>query len=340
MSKKLLTIVSIIVVLSFVLSACAKAPAPTAAPVEESKLKVFGAFATPIEEPWDGVIHAALKKASDAGEIDYTYQENIGYSGDMERVLREVCEQQKPDLIVGDAFGNEEAIRRVAKDFPEIAFAFGSGNGPSEPNLAVFDNWIHEPAYLMGMLAGGLTESNKIGVVGAMPVPEVNRLVNAFIAGAKSQNPDAVVMVSFINSWFDPAAAKEAALAMIDNGADVLYAERFGVIDAAAENNLFAFGNMSDQNELAPDLVVTSAVWNMDPTIEYLIKQVSAGTFTAQDLKDFSMMAKGGASLAAFHNTESKIPADLLAAVKAKEAEIMSGAFRVDVNEAQPAGSN
>ena len=340
MSKKLLTIVSIIVVLSFVLSACATPAATEAAPAEEGKLKVFGAFATPIEEPWDGVIHAALKKASDAGEIEYTYQENIGYSGDMERVLREVCEQQKPDLIVGDAFGNEEAVRRVAKDFPEIAFAFGSGSGPSEPNVAVFDNWIHEPAYLMGMLAGGLTESNKIGVVGAMPVPEVNRLVNAFIAGAKSQNPDAVVMVSFINSWFDPAAAKEAALAMIDNGADVLYAERFGVNDAAAENNLFAFGNMSDQNELAPDLVVTSAVWNMDPTIEYLIKQVSAGTFTAQDLKDFSMMAKGGASLAAFHNTESKIPADLLAAVKAKEAEIMSGAFRVDVNEAQPAGSN
>ena len=345
MSKKFLSIVSILVVLSFVLVACqAAAPAAEApaAPAAEApaKLKVFGAFATPIEEPWDGVIHAALQKAADAGEIEYTYQENIGYSGDMERVLREVCEQQKPNLIMGDAFGNEEAVRRVAKDFPEVAFAFGSGNGPSEPNVAVFDNWIHEPAYLMGMLAGGLTQTGKIGIVGAMPVPEVNRLVNAFIAGAKTQRPDVVVMVSFINSWFDPAAAKEAAIAMIDNGADVLYAERFGVIEAAAEKGLFAFGNMSDQNELAPDFVVTSAVWNMDPTVEYLIKQVAAGTFTAQDLKDFSMMGKGGASLASFHNTESKIPAELLAAVKAKEAEILSGMFRVDVDEAQPAGSN
>lgn len=345
MSKKFLSIVSILVVLSFVLVACqAAAPAAEApaAPAAEApaKLKVFGAFATPIEEPWDGVIHAALQKAADAGEIEYTYQENIGYSGDMERVLREVCEQQKPNLIMGDAFGNEEAVRRVAKDFPEVAFAFGSGNGPSEPNVAVFDNWIHEPAYLMGMLAGGLTQTGKIGIVGAMPVPEVNRLVNAFIAGAKTQRPDVVVMVSFINSWFDPAAAKEAAIAMIDNGADVLYAERFGVIEAAAEKGLFAFGNMSDQNELAPDFVVTSAVWNMDPTVEYLIKQVAAGTFTAQDLKDFSMMGKGGASLASFHNTESKIPAELLAAVKAKEADILSGMFRVDVDEAQPAGSN
>ena len=355
MSKKFVSLLSLVLVLVLGLSACAPAPAPetvevqvtqivekevevvvTATPAPEAKLKVFGAFATPIEEPWDGVIHSALLKAQEEGKIEYTYTENIGYSGDMERVLREVCEQQKPDLIMGDAFGNEEAARRVAADYPDIAFAFGSGSGPSNPNFAVFDNWIHEPAFLMGMLAGGLTQSGKIGVVGGYPVPEVNRIVNAFVAGAKAQNPNATILVTFINSWFDPAAAKEAALAQIDSGADVLFAERFGVIDAAAENGLWAFGNMSDQNELAPDYVVSSAVWNMDPTVNYLISQVSGGTFTAQDLKDFSMMGKGGASLAPFHATEGKLPAELVAAVKAKEAEILAGTFRVDIDEAQP----
>jgi basic membrane lipoprotein Med (substrate-binding protein (PBP1-ABC) superfamily) len=309
----------------------------TSTPAPEKILKVFGAFATPIEEPWDGVIHAALNKAKEAGKIDYTYTENIGYSGDMERVLREVCDQQKPDLIMGDAFGNEEAVRRVAADFPEIAFAFGSGNGPTNPNVAVFDNWIHEPAYLLGMLAGGLTKSNKLGVVAAMPVPEVNRLVNAFIAGAKGVNPKVKVAVSFINSWFDPAAAKEAAVAQIDNGADVLYAERFGVIEAAAEKKLWAFGNMSDQNSLAPDYVVSSAVWNMDPTVEYLISQVKGGTFTAQDLKDFSMMGKGGASLATIPDAiKAQLPAELLTKVTDQEKAIAAGTFRVDINEAQP----
>ena len=129
----------------------------------------------------------------------------------MERVLREVANNRNPisSWVMPSVMKKLFAVS--PRDFPAIAFAFGSGSGPSEPNVAVFDNWIHEPAYLMGMLAGGLTKSNKIGVVGAMPVPEVNRLVNAFIAGAKAQNPDAVVMVSFINSWFDPAAAKEAA---------------------------------------------------------------------------------------------------------------------------------
>ena len=310
----------------------------TEAPV--GKLKAFGAFATPIEEPWDGVIHAALNKAQEDGAIEYEYTENIGYSGDMERILREVADQKKPAIIFGDAFGNEEAVRRVAAEYPEIAFVFGSGVGPSNPNVSVFDNWIHEPAYLCGMLAGGLTKSGTIGVVGGYPVPEVNRLVNAFIAGAKEVNPDAKVLVTFINSWFDPAAAKEAALAQIDSGADVLYAERFGVIEAAQEKGFWAFGNMSDQNSLAPDTVVSGPVWNMTPTVEYVINQVMSGAYTAQDLKDFSMVAKGGASLAAFHATESKLPADLVQKVKDKEKQIIDGLFRVDIDEAQPGPVN
>ena len=218
--------------------------------------------------------------------------------------------------------------------------SFGSGFGPTEPNVAVFDNWIHEPAYLLGILAGGLTETNKVGVVGGVPVPEVNRITQAFIDGCKAQNPDCVVLVTFINSWFDPAAAKEAALAQIDSGADVLFAERFGVIEAAAENGLWSFGNMSDQNSLAPESVVSSAVWNMDPTVDYLIDQVGKGAFTAQDLKDFSMVGKGGASLAPYHGLEDQLPADLLATVATAYEQIQAGMMRVDIDEAVPEAVN
>jgi basic membrane lipoprotein Med (substrate-binding protein (PBP1-ABC) superfamily) len=308
---------------------------------DKEALVVFGAYATAIEEPWDGVIHSALNKAQDAGHIAYTYTDDIGYAGDMERILREVAEETQPQIIFGDAFGNEEAVRRVAADYPEIAFVFGSGGGPAEPNFSVFDNWIHEPAYLSGMLAGRLTESNVIGVVGGLPVPEVNRIVNAFIAGAESVNPEVDVKTSFINSWFDPAAAKEAALAQVDAGADVLFAERFGVIEAAAENGLYSFGNMSDQIELAPESVVSGPVWNMEPTVDYIINQVSGGTYTAQDLKDFSMVAKGGASLAPINaDVAGGIPDDLIEQVEAKEQEIISGLFRVDIDEAQPPASS
>jgi basic membrane lipoprotein Med (substrate-binding protein (PBP1-ABC) superfamily) len=190
------------------------------------------------------------------------------------------------------------------------------------------------------MLAGGLTKSNVIGVVGGYPVPEVNRITNAFIAGAQSVNEAVDVKVTFINSWFDPTAAKEAALAQVGAGADVLYAERFGVIDAAVENGLIAVGNMSDQQSLAPENVVTSVTWNMAPTVAYVIDQVAGGTYTAQDLKDFSMVAKGGAALAPINtDVPGGVPQDLLDAVQAKQAEIESGLFRVDINEAQPAGS-
>ena len=304
---------------------------------QDEPLKVFGAYATQIEEPWDGVIHTALNIEADAGRIDYTFVDDIGYSGDMELILTEVAELEAPDIIFGDAFGNEEAVRRVAADYPDVAFVFGSGGGPANPNFSVFDNWIHEPAYLAGMLAGGLTESNIIGVVGGIPVPEVNRISNAFIQGAQSVNPDVEAKVSFINSWFDPASAKEAALAQIDAGADVLYAERAGVIEAAVQEDLVAVGNMSDQSADGPDHVVTSVTWNMTPTVEYIIDQVAGGTYTSQDLKDFSMVAKGGAALAPIN--EALVPADLLETVRAKEADIVSGLFRVDINEATPAGS-
>jgi basic membrane lipoprotein Med (substrate-binding protein (PBP1-ABC) superfamily) len=305
----------------------------------QEPLKVFGAYATAIEEPWDGVIHTALLEAREAGQITYEFVDEIGYAGDMERILRETAEDSQPDIIFGDAFGNEEAVRRVAKDYPDIAFVFGSGLGPSEPNLSVFDNWIHEPAYLSGLIAGKVSKSGTIGVVGGYPVPEVNRIVNAFIVGAKEVNPEVNVQVTFINSWFDPAAAKEAALAQIGAGADVLFAERFGVIEAAQEKGLLAFGNMSDQNSLAPETVITGPVWNMTPTVQYIIKQVAGGTYTAQDLKDFSMMAKGGSSLAPLYSFETSLPSDIVALVKQRQDEILTGLFRVPIDENTPTGA-
>lgn len=340
MSSKKFTFTILLVVLTIFLASCSSGQADEQTADDGGLPLFFAAYATPIEEPWDGVIHEALQKAADDGLIEYEYVDDIGYAGDMERVLREVAEERSPDAIFGDAFGNEEAVRRVAADYPEIAFVFGSGFGPAGENMSVFDNWIHEPAYLSGLIAGGMTESNTIGVVGGHPVPEVNRIVNAFIIGVKETNPDATVLVTFINSWFDPAAAKEAALSQVDAGADVLFAERFGVIEAAVENDLWAFGNMSDQNELGPDYVLTSPVWNMTPTVEYVIAQVEGGTFTSQDLKDFSMMGKGGASLAPYHGLDSEIPDDILALVEQRQQEILDGLYRVDIDEAAPAGSN
>ncbi|HYZ26938.1 MAG TPA: BMP family protein [Geminicoccaceae bacterium] len=300
----------------------------------QEPLKVAAVFETPIEEPWVNQIHVALLKAKDELGIEYTWSESVSAS-DFARVLREYAEQGH-GLIMGDSFGTERITRRVARDYPDVAFAFGSGIGPAEPNFAVFDNWIHEPAYLAGMIAGMLTGSNVVGVVAAMPIPEVNRLSNAFCAGAKEVNEALRCKFSFIGSFFDPPKAKEAAIAQIEAGVVVIYAERFGVIEAAAERRIPAIGNMSDQSELAPDTVVTSVVWDMWPTVEQVVNLVQADVFTSQDFGQFSFMGKGGSYLAPYHAWEDKLPEDVKAMVAERTQEILDGTFRVPVDESTP----
>jgi len=256
-------------------------------------------------------------------------------ASDFGRVLREYAEKGT-SLVMGDAFTDEQASRRVAKAYPMVAFVMGSGIGPADPNFGVFDNWIHEPAYLCGMIAGKLTKSKTIGTVAAMPIPEVNRLVNAYRAGAKEVNKDVKCKFSFIDSFFDPPKAKEAALAQIEAGVDAIYAERFGVIEAAHEKGIVAFSNMSDQSSIAPDTVVTGPVWDMWPTVSHVVTLVQANVYTAQDFGGFSYMGKGGSYLAPYHAWENKLPAEIKDMVAKRTQEIKDGSFRVDVDEAVP----
>jgi basic membrane protein A len=316
------------------IAAVAMAVAVAQPATAQDKLKVAAVFETPIEEPWVNQIHVALLRAEKELGIEYDWSESVK-SADFARVMREYAEKGY-QLIMGDAFGAEQIARRVARDYPKIAFVFGSGLGPADPNFGVFDNWIHEPAYLSGMIAGKMTKSNKIGVVAAMPIPEVNRLSNAFCAGAKEVNKQATCTYSFIGSFFDPPKAKEAALAQLESGVDVIYAERFGVIEAAQEKGALAISNMSDQSSLGPNTVITGPVWDMWPTVKQVVTLVKAGAFTAQDFGGFSFMGKGGSYLAPYGKFEQKLPAEVKDMVKKRQQEILDGNFRVDVNEAVP----
>ena len=298
------------------------------------KLKVAGIYTVPFEQQWVSRIHLALKAAEARGEIEYKATENVA-NPDYERVMREYANGGS-QLIFGEVFGVEAAARKVAKDFPKIAFVAGSSGKPTGNNFSVFDNYIQEPSYLSGMIAGGMTKSNKIGLVGGFPIPEVNRLMNAFMEGARSVNPKVTFSITFINSWFDPPKAKEAAFAMVDKGADILYAERFGVSDAAKERKVLAIGNVINTQEQYPDTVVASALWNMQPTVDEAIKQVKAGTYKAADFGPYSTMKYNGSSLAPLGTFESKVPADLKKKVADKQAEILAGKFAVKVNDAQP----
>ncbi|MFT4960779.1 MAG: basic membrane protein A [Paracoccaceae bacterium] len=293
--------------------------------------KVAAIYTLPVEQQWISRIHQALNAAKDRGDIEYVFSENVANT-DYERVMREYAEQGHK-LIVGEVFGLERAARKVAGDYPETAFLMGSSFGPVAPNFSVFDNWIHEPSYLSGIVAGAATESNIIGMVGGYAIPEVNRLMNAFMDGARSINPDVRFLVTFIDSWYDPPRAKESAFAMMDAGADIMFAERFGVADAAVERGVKAVGNVIDTSADYPNTILTSALWHMEPTIDRAITAVADGTFEAADYGQYSFMGYGGGSLVV---DESLVSAEVLAKVNETATAIKDGMFRVNVNDAPP----
>lgn len=297
-------------------------------------IRVAAVFRTPIDEPWVARIHAALMRAKQELGIEYTWVDNVDATK-LEQILRHYAEDGV-DLVMGDSFGVEQLTRAVAFDYPDTAFVFGSGEGPVQPNFGVFDNWIHEPAYLAGMVAGQMTKTNKIGVVGAKPIPEVNRLANAFCAGAKAVNELIACDCVFIGSFYDPARAKAMASTMIGTGVDVVYAERLGAIDAANEQSVMAIGNLADQNVLAPETVVTSVVWDVWPTVKAAVNLVKSDVFLAKDFGPLSYMEKGGSYLAPYYDWQARLPSALEAAVKAKQADILSGDFVVEIDESVP----
>ncbi len=298
-------------------------------------IKMAGVYTVPVEQQWVSRIHTAAEAAKAAGQVDYTYTENVANT-DYPRVLREYCESGVK-LIVGEIFGAEQEAREVAAEYPDVAFLLGSSFPPDEatPNLSVFDNYIQDAAYLSGLIAGAMTKGN-IGMVGGFPIPEVNRLMNAFMKGAREVNPEIKFQVSFIGSWFDPPKAKETAFAMIDGGADLLYAERFGVSDAAKERGVLAIGNVIDTQADYPQTVVASALWHFEPTLQKAIEAINAGAFKAENYGIYSYMNAGGCSLAPLGTFETQVPDTAKALVAEREAGIKAGTFTVEIDDSEP----
>ncbi len=321
----------------------------------KKKLVVRAVFQTPVSEPWDGAIHQAILAVAEEYrakgiEVDYQFVDRKSDPKEFELALRDAA--KVADVVFLDAFLKEDIARRVAKDFPNVAFAAGSEYSPTSPNFAVFDNWLHQPAFLAGLIAGEITKNNKIGVVAAMPINEVNRIVNAFIYGAKTANPDVKVMVVYLlgnippgeSPWYHPATAKRLAKTLIDNGVDVIFAERVGAEEAAKEahaagKEVWIIGNMADQYSRAPEVTITSLIWDMRPTVRTVFERVLSGSFTADNLGTYSWMSFDGSYLASFHHfgePSHPLNEDILNTVKEWEDKIRSGMTWIPIIELPP----
>ena len=297
----------------------------------DEKLKVAGIHASPVENAWNSRLHEALKQAHDEGVIEYVFSEGVSAS-DYPRAMREYAEQGIK-LIVGESYAVEREARQVAGDYPQTTFIMGSSGKPQGDNFGVFGTWNFEAAYLAGMLAGGMSKSGTFGSVGAVPIPEVNMLINAFQDGVKETRPDAKFNASFIGTFFDPPKAREAGLAQIDAGADILFGERIGTADAAKERGIKAIGSLIDYTPRYPDTVFANAMWYFRPILNAAIADVKAGTPTGKDYTPFSLMKEGGNDIV---YVKSSAPAEVEAKMEARRAEIKAGTFKIEPNPAEP----
>jgi basic membrane lipoprotein Med (substrate-binding protein (PBP1-ABC) superfamily) len=295
------------------------------------KPKVAGIHTVPVENAWNSRLHEALKAANDDGTIEYVFSESVANT-DYPRAMREYAEGGAK-LIVGESYGVEKDARAVAKDYPQTAFLMGSSGGPDGDNFGVFGTWNHEASYLTGILAGALSKSGTLGAVGGHPIPEVNRLINAFRLGVREVNPDAKFLVGFIGTWFDPPKAKEAGLAQIDAGADILFGERIGTADAAKDKGILAVGSLIDYMPRYPGTVFANAMWYFRPILDGALADAVAGKPTGKDYSEFSFMAHGGNDMTF---DPAIAPADAVAKAMAKRDDIKSGAFKVPVDDSEP----
>ncbi|RWR32967.1 BMP family ABC transporter substrate-binding protein [Sinirhodobacter populi] len=294
-------------------------------------LKVAGIHGSPVENAWNSVLHQALLDAAKEGQIEYVFSEAVSPT-DYPRAMSQYAEQGAK-LIIGECYPIERQARQVAADYPDTAFVLGSSTGPAGDNFGVFGTWNYDGAYLAGMLAGKMTKTNSVGSVGAMPIPEINLLINAFAEGVKAVNPGATHKVSWIGTFFDPPKAREAGLALIDGGADILFGERIGTADAAKERGIQAVGSLIDYTPMYPGTVFANALWGFRPILDAAIADVQAGKPVGRDYTSYGLLKEGGSDIA---YVKGVAPAEAEEAMEKVRADIKSGAFTVPADANEP----
>ncbi len=312
------------------LGAASLLPAPMV--MAQAPVKVAGVHASPVENAWNSRLHVAMLEAAERGEIEYVFSEGIAGT-DYARAMREFAEQGA-QVIVGEAYAVEREARQVAGDYLETRFVMGSSGKPQGDNFGTFGTWNHEAAYLCGMLAGKMSQSGVFGAVGAIPIPEVNMLINGFRQGVDAVRPDAKHLINFIGTFFDPPKAREAGLAQIDSGADILFGERIGTADAAKERGIKAVGSLTDYSERYPETVFSNAIWNFGPILGAALADRAAGKSSGEDYTRFGLMKEGGNDISF---VASMVPEDAIAPMEEVRAAIKAGEFEVDINFDEPA---
>ena len=313
--------------------ACGKkqeAPAPKAEPKKEEvkkvdPMKIGFVYVSPVGDAgWTSQHHAGREEMLKAlgDKVTSTFIEKVPEGADAERVIRDLA-QQGHKLIFTTSFGFMNPTLKVAEEFKDIKFEHATGY-KTAPNVANYNARFYEGRYLAGMIAGKSTKSNTLGYVGAFPIPEVLQGINAFTLGARAVNPKAQVRVVWVNSWYDPGKEREAANALIGQGADVVthHTDSTAVVAAAEEKGKFAVAYHSDMSKFGPkaQLAAVTHHWGA-----YYTKRAQAALDGKWETGSVWMgMADGAIKL---EGLNASLPKELVDAVIAKGEEIRGGKF-------------
>lgn len=252
--------------------------------------------------------------------IETKYIENVPEGPDAERVIRQYAAAGF-DLIFTTSFGYMDPTFAVAQEFPNVRFEHCSGY-KTAANMATYFGRIEEARYLTGIIAGRMTKSNTIGYVAAFPIPEVVRGINGFTLGVRSVNPKAQVKVVWTNTWYDPVKEREAAVALLDSGADIIaqHQDTTEPQKAAQERGKLSIGYDSDMGKFVGDSVLASAVWEWSTYYIDTIQKVLDGKWTTHQY--WGGLKEGVAKISSI---SSKVPASVKAEVDAAQKKILGG---------------
>ena len=258
-------------------------PASAAAPATAEPLKIAFAYIGPVGDGGWTFAHDNARKALEkefAGRIVTSYVESVPESADAERVIRDMAAQGNK-LIFGTTFGYMEPMLKVAADHKDVKFEHATGYKTAE-NLRTYDSRTYEGAYMAGVIAGAMTKTGTLGVVASIPIPEVVRNINSFTLGAQSTNPKISTKVVWVNEWFNPPKETEAATALINGGADILFqnTDSSAVLQTAEKMGKRGFGWDSDMTAYGPKAHLGSAIINWAPYYIQTVGEVLDGKWS------------------------------------------------------------
>ena len=304
-------------------------------------------YPTPPWEEREDELKVAVLHIGPIGDYGWTYEGHLGAQAMTEELpfvelseMEEACSPDAPQImreyaeagykvIFCHSYNFAEYIEEVAPNYPDVIFMWGAGIEKKAPNAGIYFGRMYEARFLTGIVAGSLTETNKIGYAAALPTSEVVRGIDAFAKGVASVNPDAKVYVEWIGEWYNPPKEKEVALFLIDRGCDVItpHSDSYAPGEAAEERgvNYISFG--SDMRMFAPDVFLTGTVWNWTPIMTDIVKAVHEGRWDEYPGQDWWYgLAEGGVKLAPFSDL---VPDDVKEMVEEKKQAIISGEFEV-----------